>query len=706
MGYIETYENGSLSGWVSIVDPLGRDPYDYLNLEDWATARESALGGTGDLSVSGYTEVAECRGGGNLLGPNFGTSNNGMLLDTYFSNHSTFPNPRRSVTIRAERGHECGSTYDTSKCHVHNSGSDPIYCIRNVSDDYIFIEGIWASGADRNFFINNSDAGHVSGCVSVGREDGNSINGIWLIGDEAWAANCIVADIGNVVGFQPAAYKMGGSSDNQYMYNCSTIRCYRGLWIFQATAEVYSENCYWDVDGEITNDDSGWIGHTADITSDGNELPQARSGVLATDCYENIYGPTWDFSAKATSPLIGEGHDLSPSASGGVIEDIDRLARPQGTDFDVGAVEAEETIPTTQFPDSYIGGYVFAAQPFGPKYFGAYLLSRSPNVVSQVLGGYLKAQEATSLNGIVGGYLFSLDLTPVTGYVGAGASGLNTKTQNIGAYSFGAPEYTEYAETHARTLSKAFSEDVADQVLNIDATVTFKQINTADFNSRLDVFRREVAEFYARLKVEKYRTPPTLTITSVTPESGVLTNGAINIQVTASGSLGDGDEFVNTRFDFGDPDSFFSGVSGYNTPGPIWTSNHTYHSSGIYVITARAVDNLGMVGSDAFVLNLASGLNPGEHYPYLQITAAPRSGEVPPSLFVQYTASTSGSSLNGKVVSGPTWDFGNRERGAGYNEQTYYHSPGLYAPKCTLKWRHNNESDIWVSDTLLLGYNR
>jgi len=705
MSYFEYYDGGAASGYVSIVDPLGRADYDFLSLKEWAEARQTALGGTGNLAVSGLTEVAECRGGGNLIGALAGTTN-GLMLETYFTGHGVFPATRLGITIRAASGYECGSVYNIDKCWCHASGSN--FCISAQNDDWMYYENIWASGANSsNFRATNSDGGHISGCVSIGKEDGTTSCGIYFTGDEAYIANCVVANI-ITTGSTNAAFYVGGVSDDQYIYNCTIINCYKGMYITLSTADIYTENCYWDVLEEISNRDtaSDWTGHIADYTSTPHhgELPEAQSGVLAIDCFTAPYGPTWDFGHVMGSVLIDVGETLP-----NVLYDIDGVTRPQNAAYDVGATEYTGIVVDT-YPDSYVGGYAWSWQPIGPVYLGAYILARTDNIVSQLYGGYLKAEDGTQVSGYFGGYVFAMDLTAVTGIIGGATSGLNTKTGTIGGYSFGAPDYINYTEAHARTVAKANSEITVDQAFNLDAEVTFKQLDTHEFNSQLSLFRRYAAEFYGKLKVQKYRTPPTIVITSVTPSSGTLLNGARNVVVTASGTLGTGSEFVNCRFDFGDPLSLLQGVSGYNTQGPTWTSNHTYNASGIYAVSVRAADNYGMVGSDVYILNLASGLNPGEHYPYMQITGNPRVGEVPPSLFVTFAVATSGSSLNGRTLRGPYWDFGNREQGYGSTEHTYYNSPGWYAPKAMLQWRHTNPggdtSVIWVSDTLLIGWNR
>lgn len=357
---------------------------------------------------------------------------------------------------------------------------------------------------------------------------------------------------------------------------------------------------------------------------------------------------------------------------------------------------------------AYLGGYVEGGGTHVTGHLGGYVLTNSENYVTGLLGGYFKAEPGVGVQGILGGYATSLNLTPGNGILGGIASGLHDKIGYLGAYALGMPNYVQYAETHARALSKASSENAVDQGLDIDAELVLKALGADDFNSKLILYRRNFAEFYAKLKVQKHRSAPSIVITSVTPSSGVLIDGARQVAVVASGTLGDASEFISASIDFGVPTAYMHSISGFSTAGPIWTASHDYTASGVYIITARAIDNMGMTATDVYVLNLASGLNPGVDYPYIRITGTPRVGTVPPVLQISFTTEASGvvTSLGTYSNENLYWDFGNRETSHKINPKTYYHSPGWYAPTARFRYVNLNGTSIWTGDTLLLGWNR
>jgi hypothetical protein len=707
MAYIEYYAGGTASGYVSIIDPLQGSGYDYANLNAWANARKTALGGNGNLALSGFTEVAECRGGGNLLGPLAGSAN-GLMLEAYFTGHAAFPATRVSITIRAASGYECGEVFDTNKCWVDASGSN--FAISCQNDDYIYIENIWASGADStNLRMINSDGGHVSGCVSIGLDelDATASWAIYVTGDEAYIINCIATDI-TANGSSNAAFYVGGASDDEYIFNCTVIDCYRGMYIALATADIETENCYWDVSFEISNRDTSadWTRHLADITSHGSELPLARSGVLKEWCYEKPYGPDWDFTMRIGSPLVNEGLDISPAASGGVSEDIRGLARPYSSAFDVGAVEASGVI-AVRFPDVFVGGYTWGWITEPAVYAGSYVLSIAPvgQMEAGLLGGVMSADSGTMVSATIGGYINSLQLTTVpVAIIGGFGSGQFQEDAIIGGYAFGCPNYTEYAEAQARVLAKANSENAAGQSLNIDAEISLIGQATKEFYGLLELRDTNKTDFNAILTLGKSYNRPTVTITSVTPASGSPTISG-PVTVVASGALGDGDFWDKIVIDWGEE---FDEVTA-TTGEPPWSGTFSYSTSGIYAINVRAKDNNGAVGSDVYLLNYASGLVQGVDFPYIRLTGTPRSGIVPPSLSVSFTIEASGiqTGFNMQQTDRVYWNFGNGHITEGkLTPNTLYSTPGWYAPVVRYLYSSGVSHRVWVSDTLLIGYNR
>lgn len=425
---------------------------------------------------------------------------------------------------------------------------------------------------------------------------------------------------------------------------------------------------------------------------------------------------------------LGASGLLQPSAgSGGKLDvGMDQVPTAAGPAYIGGYMEAVAKGPVSGF----IGGYALGGgHPVGPGIIGGYLMAKAIDELNKVgiLGGYLKA-DGGQISASVGGFCFSVPLTTVPpAFIGGLASGLRNKgPELIGGYMLGHPDCTEFAELHARTLVKVRSQDVVDQQLNLDCVVIFKGVSSKDFNARFIWFGRAAADFNARFKVEDYKHPPLVQILSVTPSSGTLgPGGCRKVTVVASGTLMDGQEWVNAYIDFGEPFketdprtyTINMSISGFNTPPP-WTTYHDYCVSGKYVVTARGQDNLGMVGMDAFRLNLASGLSENM-FPKISISGQPRTGFVPDALKIDFNTQSSGvpsppntaqeSNLS-KVGSVSDrrilWNFGNREISQKTNPYTYYQSPGLYAPALRYLYQHPSGHRLWVSDTLLIGFNK
>jgi hypothetical protein len=388
---------------------------------------------------------------------------------------------------------------------------------------------------------------------------------------------------------------------------------------------------------------------------------------------------------------------------------------------------------------AHLGGYVKGVSaPTVSANLGGYVFSKviPGNELVALLGGYVKSLQGQSIRADLGGFCLSLPITPVgPAFLGGFASGLFQTEAFLGGYTFGRHGYSEYVSTRARTLAVAVSEDVVDQSLSMDAQIVFKQIFANEFNAKLDNIATFQNDIHGKAEVLKFKVPPTTSINSIDYVTvPVFDNGIRQVTVTASGALGDGDEWTNVQIDFGDPfdplGGFkpFQSISGFSGPPP-WTASHDYNMSGIYVITIRGQDNLGMVGMNCSGLNLASGLAPGLYFPLIDISGIPRFGEVPPSLQVSFTIQSSGinappytNKQNAQSqIQSPTddriqWNFGNREKSVRSAPITYYQSPGLFAT--VLRYLYTNPSGaagidgfgingkFMVSDTLLIGYGR
>jgi len=406
-------------------------------------------------------------------------------------------------------------------------------------------------------------------------------------------------------------------------------------------------------------------------------------------------------------------------------------AEGSGGAFDVGM----DQIPNTPTPgilggytkglgqgpiSGFIGGFVEGGPHPGPSGFlGGFLFAKAlaDHNKAAMLGGFLKAQEGASKSASIGGFVLALGLLSTSANIGGLASGLLQKEAIIGGFALGEPLCREFTELHARTLVKARSIDVVDQDLNLDCMIIFKGRSNKDFNAQFIWFTSADAEFNAKFKVEKHKTPPLVEILSVIPPSGAP-GSCIQVTVVASGTLGDGQEWTNAYIDFGEPFKSTNpriyninmSISGFSGPPP-WTAYHDYCSSGKYIVTARGQDNLGMVGMDAYRLNLASGL-PDNIIPTISISGVPRFGEVPDSVKIDFTTITSGVMGDSQsTVRSPSdnrilWNFGNREISQKKNPYTYYQSPGFFVPTLRFLYITPSGQKLWVSDSLLIGFNK
>lgn len=353
-----------------------------------------------------------------------------------------------------------------------------------------------------------------------------------------------------------------------------------------------------------------------------------------------------------------------------------------------------------------IGGYMDSRGIIVPlAQLGAYMLGASEIGQSAIMGGISKGDGFETGNVFIGGFLDAIPKTTVpTAFIGGAVSGLFQQDAIIGGFSYGEPISEEFTETQARVLIKANNENTVDQLLEVDAKIIFKEVENKDFNAKFIISDTKNKEFNAKVDVQRFKNPPNVQILSVaTSGTGLCPSGLVT--VVASGSLGDGSVWTNAQIDFGDPLAQSASISGFTT-NPPWTATHCYANSGIYTITARGQDDQGMIGMDSSGVSLIPpGLVPGVDYPAFAISGIPRSGNVPPSLQVDFTLSTSGA-FGVDSPSDPDlyWTFGNRERSQLKNPTTFYSSPGLYIPRATFKFVNASGQTIWVSDTLRLGF--
>ena len=551
---------------------------------------------------------------------------------------------------------------------------------------------------------------------------------------------------------------------NCYLRSSTTV--YAGTGTFRKGGADATNN------GEAIHPPNQFVGFNTDNftnVSSGTEdihLVKSSSGVLI-DAADNVVNRPFAIEVEERSVVQDWEQDFRTSGSG-------VLPFAGSGFFDIGADEIV-TIVGPSVVGGYaksdpgvtvsgvIGGFAQGRAHTGPTgIIGGFVFSRvvAGNELFNIVGGFVKSvSPGIAGPATIGGFANSLPLVNAgPSFIGGFSSGLFQNTGTIGGFTFGRPDYNEFAATRGRTLVAATSEIAIDQGLNVDAKVIFKQVFQNEFNAKLDNANTFQNNITAEVEVQKFKSPPQMFILSIdlVPGSGEALpsgqpvpnfdpNGTRQVCVTASGILGDGDEFVHAYIDFGDPFRAAGGftinqsVSGFSSTPPPWTACHDYNISGLYVITVRGQDNQGMIGMNCSGLNLASGAIPGLHFPLISISGIPRIGFVPPSLQLSFTTVTSGiltPPFTGKQhiesdVKSPTderilWSFGNRETSRRKNPITYYNSPGLYAP--TLRYLYTNPSganrilgpsgffnnfpgfgvngQFMVSDTLLVGFNR
>lgn len=398
--------------------------------------------------------------------------------------------------------------------------------------------------------------------------------------------------------------------------------------------------------------------------------------------------------------------------------------------------------------------------------FGGFLVGKARNDQrnNNFFGGWMTA-DGSATSGAFGGIVFAQPLTSApTAFFGGATSGSYAKDATFGGYTFGGPSGATFIEQHSRTLVKARSEDVVDQGLNLDAQLILLQRSTADFNARMAAFSRANAEFNARFNVEAVKLLPSSVICV---SSATDVNGTTQVEVIASGFASEPDTFfVNAKIDFGEPYDFVNDAGGFSNPtyrnsisgfslADLGTSSpatisgvHDFDYPGYYTLVASFTDNLGQVTSSAFGIDLISSGSlatvsgtpvKGVDYPALDISGLPRFGLVPPNLAVDFDMRASGQGHTPSVAAAANqlnaatplsnahlfWHFDNGIVSSMKQPFSSYVNPGLYIPVARYQYIHPSGrlistsgsgplgldptyggKPVWISDSLLIGFNR
>ena len=399
--------------------------------------------------------------------------------------------------------------------------------------------------------------------------------------------------------------------------------------------------------------------------------------------------------------------------------------------------------------------------------FGGLLLSSAPNDHTNVagFGGLVQSEDSPTPTETFGGMVFAQPLFdgPSDGLFGGVVSGLFQIQSRIGGWMFGRSSGTQFVEQHSRTLVKVRSENVVDQGLNLDAQVTLKQRDNEEFNARLIMIETAPgAQFNVRLDIQAFKILPSSICAAVASTSG----GVTQLTVCASGiGIEPGTFFTSAEIDFGEPygfgglfggggvanQTFNNSVSGFNfttlqASGNFIKTSHDYNFPGKYIITTKFVDNLGQTHMNGIAINtIGSGSidsvsgTPveGDNYPALDISGLPRTGLVPTTVLVDYDLRASGNI--GPVAAAATrlnkvtpstddflqWNFANGNISTIKQTFSNYPNPGTYIPVARYQFIHPSgtliatsggapngsgalyeSKPVWISDSLVLGFNR
>jgi hypothetical protein len=223
------------------------------------------------------------------------------------------------------------------------------------------------------------------------------------------------------------------------------------------------------------------------------------------------------------------------------------------------------------------------------------------------------------ISGLTGGFTHGRDFA--SGVYGTTIHGRDFISGVIGAYTFGAGE--------------ASSE--------FDVTFTYRIVEAANFDARLEVVKSDAAQFDALIALQRITAPPLCILEE--PAVGLIASGVpYELTVSGSGIAFEDKNIEKVRFTFADFKLATSGTQqDGNANSGLYSATRVFDTPGWYTIKIEVLDTFGYRGTCArpFLL-VPSGSTSGEYLatlPGIELTASPVSGPAIASVLFAYALS-------------------------------------------------------------------
>jgi len=311
--------------------------------------------------------------------------------------------------------------------------------------------------------------------------------------------------------------------------------------------------------------------------------------------------------------------------------------------------------------------------------------------VSGQVGGYTDGVQL-SASGEVGGYLEQLDSpTGSSGQIGGYTTyDLESASGQIGGYV----TYTQ--ETGSGQVGGYLNAVSVDDDASFLSMFTYVVPEDIDFDLIARIGSAMSNDFDATLQVLRQYTPPT--VTCYVTGSGTL-DGYYHVTVSGTVTVGDetiqngaANEIESVWIQFGN----MSGQQDVTPSDGVFEVEHTFTSSGVYIIRADAIDKQGTHGSCRKRVDLSVGLAADEKIT-LELTGTPQSGVVPHTIAFTQAYGVQPVGVKESII-----NFGDRTL-SHYDDPTHlYHSVGNYIPV----WIVRDDNGRFWCDSLVVGVNQ
>lgn len=304
---------------------------DYATLQAWNSAQARNLVSADEIAV------AECYGGTDLLGGSFFNASGSWTTDS-----------TRYCVIRAAEGEQIvGGSWDTSK--AYGTSSTPTWPAIYTGAKHFEIVGMQIKNntAARVFgSLNMLGVGQVwaRSClfVSGNTSSGQPVVDIEYAGGSCSIENCTILFNGSHNYFIGITFR-ATSSITHYLYNNTIVGIVNGspgvhwgIYAVDAVVTVESNNNYFQCNSISSG--SGTVNLGANDAHSGTGVPTASLDSIPYDgtTFVSVTTGSEDLTPVSGSPLIDAGADLSGS---GITDDMNGTTRPQGSSYDIGAIE-------------------------------------------------------------------------------------------------------------------------------------------------------------------------------------------------------------------------------------------------------------------------------------------------------------------------------------------------------------------------------